>query len=128
MPWGQIMRTPAVLVLFVNHWVMGWASSTVMQWAPTWMTEELDFDIKNSGFLSALPPLVGFAVATISGAVASYLIQGDQVTVSTVRKFSQFMATTGAAVPLLLMVRRQTIPELRALGIADLSDCARLSS
>ena len=92
------------------------------------MTEELDFDIKNSGFLSALPPLVGFAVATISGAVASYLIQGDQVTVSTVRKFSQFMATTGAAVPLLLMVRRQTIPELRALGIADLSDCARLSS
>lgn len=67
MPWGQIMRTPAVLVLFVNHWVAGWSSSTIMQWTPTWLSDELHFDIKNSGFISALPPLVGFTVATLSG-------------------------------------------------------------
>ena len=28
------------------------------------LTEELHFDIKNSGFISALPPLIGFIVYT----------------------------------------------------------------
>ena len=51
---------------------MGWASSTVMQWCPTWLSEELGFDIKGAGFISALPPLVGFAVATGSGLLGAH--------------------------------------------------------
>ena len=113
---------------------MGWASSTVMQWCPTWLSEELGFDIKGAGFISALPPLVGFAVATGSGllgahepladdqpsslgcgaqtdklvstrllAAATHLIGSKRCSVSTVRKVSQFSATTLAALPLLMM-------------------------
>ena len=107
---------------------MGWASSTVMQWCPTWLSEELGFDIKGAGFISALPPLVGFAVATGSGLLgahsqpsslgcgaqtdklvptglfaATHLIGSKRCSVSTVRKVSQFSATTLAALPLLMM-------------------------
>jgi sugar phosphate permease len=82
MPWGQILRTPAVLVLFVNHWVMGWSSSTIQSWTPTWLTEELHFDIKSSGFVSALPPLIGFGVSTLSGLLATHLITTGKASVS----------------------------------------------
>ena len=103
LPWKRIMRTPAVLVLFINHWVSGWAQS-ILSWTPTWLSERLHLDIKKSGFVSALPPLVGIAVAMGSGVVATHVIVTEKLAVGAVRKICQCGATIVAAVPLLLMV------------------------
>jgi sugar phosphate permease len=121
MPWREILATPAVLVLFVNHWVAGWSSSTIMQWTPTWLSEELGFDIKHSGFISALPPLVGFVVATVSGMAATHLILRGRVSVGAVRKISQCGATLGAAFFLLLMVYVPNISRGMAISLMMVS-------
>ena len=111
-PWGTILRTPAVWAIIVNHFCHNWSLYVMLAWLPSYFKTTFGVTLANAGLLSAAPWLVSFAMANVAGAVADRMIrQGRSPTF--VRKLFQGSALSGVAVFLLLV---QTAPS-PAVGV-----------
>lgn len=105
-PWGTILRTPAVWAIVVNHFCHNWTLYVMLAWLPSYFKTTFGVTLANAGLLSAAPWLVSFAMANVAGAVADRMIrQGRSPTF--VRKLFQGSGLSGVAVFLLLV---QTAP------------------
>lgn len=111
-PWGTILRTPAVWAIIVNHFCHNWSLYVMLAWLPSYFKTTFGVTLANAGLLSAAPWVVSFAMANVAGAVADRMIrQGRSPTF--VRKLFQGSALSGVAVFLLLV---QTAPS-PAVGV-----------
>eukprot|EP01089_Gocevia_fonbrunei_P001515 TRINITY_DN11406_c0_g1_i2.p1 TRINITY_DN11406_c0_g1~~TRINITY_DN11406_c0_g1_i2.p1 ORF type:complete len:469 (+),score=63.68 TRINITY_DN11406_c0_g1_i2:1526-2932(+) len=89
--WLQIFVCLPFWAILVNHFCANWAFYTLLTWSPTYFTDVLDFNLKDSGFISVLPYISLNTCWILSGLVADVFITRG-VAVVIVRKFFQVTA------------------------------------
>ncbi|KAI0985569.1 hypothetical protein GJ496_007550, partial [Pomphorhynchus laevis] len=101
-PWGNILTSTHCWGMFICHTLMNWGFYTLLTQTPTYMSEELLFDIKSNGALSALPYISVWLVICISSYVGDYLIKEEYVKSRT--KLRKTAVLIGSIIPALCLV------------------------
>lgn len=101
-PWGRIMRTPAVWAIIVNHFCHNWSLYVLLAWLPSYFKTTFGVTLTNAGLLSAAPWLTSFVMANVAGGLADRMINGGRST-TFVRKLMQVTGLLGAALFLVLV-------------------------
>jgi len=99
-PWCHIWASPSLWAIVMAHTAQNWFFYTLLTETPTFLSQILHFDIKQNGFLSALPYLLQWILIILSGLLADFMIQ-KKFSVTVVRKF---MATWGYGLPALCLI------------------------
>ncbi len=101
-PWGRVLRTPAVWAIISNHFCHNWTLYVLLAWLPSYLKAAFGLSLASAGLLSAAPPLTSFFGANVAGVVADALMaRGRSRTF--VRKVMQGVGLFGAAAFLLLV-------------------------
>ncbi len=95
-PWGRLLRAPAVWALIINHLCTNWVFYVLLAWLPSYFRTALGLSIEKSGFYAAGPWLAMFVVGTASGYLADALVRRG-MSLTTVRKIMQITGLLGAA-------------------------------
>jgi len=101
-PWRQILRTPAVWAIVVNHFCGNWSLYVLLAWLPSYFKSTFGVSLTNAGVLAAAPWLVSFAMGNVAGNIADRMINGGR-SVTFVRKLLQATSLLGTAAFLLLV-------------------------
>jgi ACS family sodium-dependent inorganic phosphate cotransporter len=101
-PWGRIVRTPAVWAIVATHFAHNWGLYLMLSWLPSYFKATFNVSLASAGLLSAAPWLVNFAMANVAGHVADRLIRNGWST-TRVRKLMQAIGLPGGALFLLLL-------------------------
>lgn len=101
-PWGTILRTPAVWAIIVNHFCNNWSLYVLLSWMPSYLKSTFGLTLANAGLLSAAPWLSSFIMANVAGAWADRLLRRGR-TATFVRKLMQGTGLLGGAAFLLLL-------------------------
>lgn len=101
-PWGRLLRTPAVWAIIVNHFCNNWSLYVLLAWLPSYFKSTFDVTLANAGLLSAAPWLASFLMANAAGAWADRMLRRG-TSATTVRKLMQCIGLLGAAAFLLLL-------------------------
>ncbi|KAL5014023.1 hypothetical protein ScPMuIL_008293 [Solemya velum] len=72
-PWKSIFTSIPVWSIAAGHVANNWGFYTMLTCLPTYMKEILKFDIKQNGFMSALPYLLCWIVQVLGGILADCL-------------------------------------------------------
>lgn len=103
-PWISIWKSPAFLVLLYNHFAINWGFYIFLSWLPTYMWEELGFDIKSGKAVWAMVPYVFcLAITLFSGVAATTLIEKKVFSTLLVRCMFQSLGTFLPAICLILL-------------------------
>ena len=106
-PWGQLLRLPAVWAIIVSHFASNWGLYVLLAWLPTYFKSTFGVSLASAGVLSAAPWLVNFIAANLAGAWADRMLQNGR-SAGYVRKLMQTIALGGGAVFLLLLTQATT--------------------
>ena len=101
-PWGRLLRTPAVWAIIVNHFCNNWSLYVLLAWLPSYFKSTFGVTLANAGMLSAAPWLASFVMANVAGAWADRLLRRG-TSATTVRKLMQSIGLLGGAAFLLLL-------------------------
>jgi sugar phosphate permease len=89
-PWKLILTTPAVWAIIINNFTSelkmnlmnlylfildNWGFYIILTWLPTYLEEELHFDLHENTAISFLPYLAQFVGTLSVGRLADFLIQ-----------------------------------------------------
>lgn len=96
-PWRQFFTHAATLTLLFNHFTHGWIGFLLLSELPSYMTQELDFDIKAAGILLIAPYLALFASTMFFGEAFRNLQGHHGWKTRTVRQVAEFTAFGVAA-------------------------------
>jgi MFS transporter, ACS family, solute carrier family 17 (sodium-dependent inorganic phosphate cotransporter), other len=96
-PWGKILRAPAVWALIINHLCANWVFYMLLAWLPSYFRSTLGLSIAQSGLYAAGPWLTMFVVGTTAGWCADWVVKRG-VDLTLVRKTMQVAGLLGAAV------------------------------
>lgn len=99
--WWAVAKSPAFMVICLNHFGSVWLSRVVANWGPTFLHLHEGIAFEDLGYLAAIPALLGFFVVAGSGSLMHFLIHKRFWTVLRVRKFVQ---TIGLGVPALMLI------------------------
>lgn len=120
-PWGRILRTPAVWAIIVNHFCNNWSLYVLLAWLPSYFKATFNVSLASAGLLSAAPPLASFLMANFAGSAADRLMrQGRSATY--VRKLMQGVGLFGCAA-FLLMVPLAASPGMGVFLMSSASGC-----
>lgn len=72
-PWLKIFSSPPVIATVITHFAANYGLFTFLTELPTFMSDTLNFNLQETGFLSALPHLVMCILLQISGHLYDYL-------------------------------------------------------
>ncbi len=106
-PWGQLLRLPAVWAIIVSHFASNWGLYVLLAWLPTYFKSTFGVSLASAGVLSAAPWLVNFVAANLAGAWADRMLQTGR-SAGYVRKLMQTIALGGSAIFLLLLTQATT--------------------
>jgi len=95
-PWGKLLRAPAVWALIINHLCTNWVFYMLLAWLPSYFRSALGLSITQSGLYAAGPWLAMFVMGTLSGYAADRVVKRG-VPLTLVRKTMQITGLTGAA-------------------------------
>ncbi|ESO91410.1 hypothetical protein LOTGIDRAFT_63537, partial [Lottia gigantea] len=116
-PWIKMFKSPAVLACITAHACNNWTNYTLLTSLPLFMREVLEFDIKQNGFLSAVPYLCTMLSAIVSGHIVDFIRRG--VNTTTVRRVVQIISFVGQSCSLVAV--GFVTKELRHLAVGLLS-------
>ncbi|XP_059168721.1 sialin-like isoform X2 [Physella acuta] len=100
-PWLSILGSGPVWAIIIAHMCCNWGEYTFLTNIPTYMKEVLKFDIKQNGFLSALPYLGFWLLITVSSWLAD-LVRSKQLLSTTATR--KLFNSVGKFVPALLLI------------------------
>ncbi len=95
-PWGRLLRAPAVWALIINHLCTNWVFYMLLAWLPSYFHSHLGLSIAKSGIYAAGPWLAMFVVGTCAGWWADHLVKRG-VDLTLIRKCMQIAGLVGAA-------------------------------
>ncbi len=113
-PWGRLLRAPAVWALIINHLCTNWVFYILLAWLPSYFRGALGLTLTQSGLYAAGPWVAMFTVGTLSGYVADAIVRRG-VSLTAVRKTMQVIGLSGAAC-FMLAARDVTSPDV-AFGL-----------
>ncbi|XP_046999605.1 vesicular glutamate transporter 1-like [Schistocerca americana] len=85
-PWKNLLTSMPVWAVLVANFTANWGFYTMLTELPTFMKETLNFNIEESGILSALPSLLMLFILPLAGFSADWLINRKLLTIGQVRK------------------------------------------
>ncbi|KAM9018777.1 sialin isoform 4-T4 [Ara ararauna] len=97
-PWRPILESLPLWAIVVAHFSYNWTFYTLLTLLPTYMKEILRFDAQENGFLSALPYFGCWLCIILSGQIADYLRQNQNLSTVCVRKCFTLIGMIGPAV------------------------------
>ena len=101
-PWKSIATSLPVWAIIVSHFSENWGFYTLLSDLPTYMYDVLDYDLKSSSFMSALPYIVMAVIVPIGGYIADSLIVKQILSTTNVRKLFTCVAYFGQAIFLMV--------------------------
>ncbi|KAG4071293.1 hypothetical protein HA402_003997 [Bradysia odoriphaga] len=84
-PWKKLLSSPAVIAICVASFSYTWGFYTLLTQLPSYMNNMLDFNLQNTGFLSAVPYLVLFLTLIFTSSLADWLQMKRILTTTQVR-------------------------------------------
>lgn len=102
-PWRYLLTSVPVWAVLVANFTANWGFYTLLTHMPTFMKETLDFNIEESGILSALPSLLMLFILPKAGLLADWLINRELLTISQVRKMFCCGSFIGQAVLMMIV-------------------------
>jgi ACS family sodium-dependent inorganic phosphate cotransporter len=96
-PWGKLLRSPAVWAIVVGHFCVNWSFYVLLAWLPSYFKSTFSVSIANAGLLSAAPWLASFLMANVAGHWADHLLRSGR-SATFVRKLMQTIALGGTAI------------------------------
>jgi MFS transporter, ACS family, solute carrier family 17 (sodium-dependent inorganic phosphate cotransporter), other len=96
-PWRALLSNKATWAIIVAHFCCTWGYFVLNAWLPTFLNQQLGFDLASSAFLSVLPWLAMFLSANLGGRLADGLFARG-VPLTRVRKLMQGVGFLGPAV------------------------------
>lgn len=100
-PWCSIAKSMPFWAILIAHIGQNYGYETLMTELPTFMKQVLRFNIKENGFLSALPYLAMWGFSVSSSCLADYLISNERFSHTTIRKIAQGIGHFGPAAALI---------------------------
>ncbi|XP_015281863.1 PREDICTED: sialin isoform X1 [Gekko japonicus] len=97
-PWAAMLTSLPLWAIVVAHFSYNWTFYTLLTLLPTYMKEILKFDVQENGFLSALPYFGCWLCIIISGQVADYLREKQNMSTLCVRRTFTLIGMIGPAV------------------------------
>jgi len=85
-PWKQILSSLPVWGLIIGQIGRDWAVFTMIHELPAYMKDILGFNIRENGFLTALPYLCMWLCSLAAGALADWIVQRRKMAVVNVRR------------------------------------------
>ncbi|CAN7999053.1 unnamed protein product, partial [Ixodes hexagonus] len=86
-PWRAVLSSLPFWALMLTHFGQNWGFYTLLTELPSYLKNILHFDIKQNGFVSALPYLVGTVTSWGAGFLADHIRRKDLFSTSIIRKF-----------------------------------------
>jgi len=96
-PWRQIFTHPASVTLLLNFWTFGWIGYMVLTEMPSYLNDELGYDLSEAGLLSVLPYVFNFISVMTSGRLFDYLLREKGWNIRDVRQWANRIAFIGAS-------------------------------
>jgi ACS family sodium-dependent inorganic phosphate cotransporter len=123
-PWGRLLRAPAVWAIIVNHFCHNWSLYVLLAWLPSYFKTTFNVSLASAGLLSAAPWLASFVMANVGGAWADHLLKAG-VSATLVRRRLQCTGLLGGAAFLSLMplAPSATVAALLMCGAAGTLAC-----
>lgn len=85
-PWKAIFMSMPVYAIIIANFCRSWTFYLLLISQPMYFKEVFHFDVKESGFLGALPHLCMTIVVPLGGQLADYFRRSKMLTTSQVRK------------------------------------------
>ncbi|XP_049766857.1 vesicular glutamate transporter 2-like [Schistocerca cancellata] len=85
-PWGKFLTSMPVWSIVMAHFCENWGFYTLLTQLPTFMKDAMHFNLKEAGFMSALPYLVMAIILQFSGHLADWLMRRQILSTTMVRK------------------------------------------
>lgn len=86
-PWGKLFTSLPVYAIAAAQFSSNWGFYTLLTQLPSYLNDTLNFKLKATGFVSALPYLVLGTLLPISGYLADFLKYREHLTVTQIRKY-----------------------------------------
>eukprot|EP01084_Bolivina_argentea_P236268 397310_1 len=99
--WIGFFTHPAALVLYFTHFSYNWSFYTLLVELPTYLDDELNFNLSKAGFVSVLPYFLQFLVSAFGSILVDKLIIYNVLSRVNARKTAQ---TIGTIIPGLLLI------------------------
>jgi len=98
-PWKTIFSSVHFWALVINYFTNNWGFYIILTWLPTYLEEELHFDLKENTFISFLPYLAQLLVILPVGRIADFMIE-KKIKKTTVRRIFQI---SGSLLPAIFL-------------------------
>jgi len=92
-----------VWAIICTHFSANWGFYILLTWLPSYMKDELHFDLSHAGIVSVLPFLDMFVIKFFSGKLADILISRHILSATAIRKLFQSFSSVFAATFLILI-------------------------
>lgn len=124
-PWLKFMTSGPVWAIVIAHLCANWGLYTLVINLPLFMKEVLKFDIKQNGFLSALPYLCTLIVNLLCGKLTDFLRRREICSWTVLRKVFN---SIGMFIPALCMLTITFLHcQQRYYAVAALTACQAIS-
>uniref|UniRef100_A0A1L8DEB4 Putative inorganic phosphate cotransporter n=1 Tax=Nyssomyia neivai TaxID=330878 RepID=A0A1L8DEB4_9DIPT len=102
-PWKKVFTSLPFYALIIAHFVGNWNSGTMTTQVPTYIKNILNYDMKESALLSALPYFVKWLTSFAFSALSDFIINHQYFSVGTSRKFFNSIGTYGSGLILVAL-------------------------
>lgn len=96
-PWTAFFTHPASLALLTTSWTFGWIGFMILSELPSYLTDELGYDLESAGFLSIAPYAANYVSVLLFGAFFKHLQAEHGWTTRAVRQASMIFAFVGSS-------------------------------
>jgi ACS family sodium-dependent inorganic phosphate cotransporter len=86
LPLGKVFTSIPFIALLILHYGSLWGLFFLMNAAPMFMVQALNFNLSKAGFVAALPPLARLIAGFIFGSIGDLIRSKKIFSVTTVRK------------------------------------------
>ncbi|XP_037700408.1 probable small intestine urate exporter isoform X2 [Choloepus didactylus] len=99
LPFKAMLKSLPLWAIIVSYFCRFWGSYTLTAYTPTYLSSELQVNLKDSGILSSLPFLAGFIFIILGGMLADFLLSRKILRLITIRKL---FTTIGVLISVML--------------------------
>ncbi|XP_055678046.1 putative inorganic phosphate cotransporter [Lutzomyia longipalpis] len=102
-PWKSVFSSACVYALIIAHFVGSWNSGTMTTQVPTYIKNVLNYDMKESALLSALPYFVKWLTSFVFSSLSDFVINHKYLSIGNSRKFFNSIGTYGSGLMLVIL-------------------------
>jgi ACS family sodium-dependent inorganic phosphate cotransporter len=101
-PWKKILSQKPVWAIIIMHFCSNWGLYVLLSWLPSYFSSQLGIGLRSVWIYVAPPWVAMFIMGNVVGIIADRLI-GRGWTVTRVRRFMQFIGSSGPALALIAL-------------------------